>query len=403
MVNNYRREIVMAHKPGYRMRGSGTWIAPRAGSFYRSVDDDLYYRGAGFRDWIKNAASSAFSALIKFIVPHVKQAGPDLAQMMTKYAANKASDYIKRSDRLGAAEGLVSQALSDLPSVVKDLVQKQIDDKFEPLTERALEALRVRGGASRENREYMAEQSVLDAMPYIEQELEPLRAKLDLIHSFAEQLADGKARDAHGTLAKLSTVMTSENPNGALTPLAQLVETMITAVIQYLAKTNELPPSMARMTEACCRMCTQNTTMTMAPLIAQRMKEHHELGLDMGPQVSNLAAILPGMGTYEINPDEKRGGFVGGLLMALLPALVSGGMSLIGRAVMPAGDRGGALMTMLPRIEQDMSDTFDQIIRKVIAQQIASQRGSGSNPATSKRHLLAIAGPKQATKRQKVK
>lgn len=401
MVNNYRRDIVMAHKPGYRMRGSGTWIAPRAGSYYRSVDDDLYYRGAGFRDWIKNAASSAFSALIKFIVPHVKQAGPDLAQMMTKYAANKASDYIKRSDRLGAAEGLISQALSDLPGVVKDLVQKQIDDKFEPLTEKALAALRVRGGASRENREYMAEQSVLDGMPYIEQELEPLRAKLNLIQSFTEQLGDGKARDAHGTLAKLSAVISGENPNGALTPLAQLVETMITAVIQYLAKTNELPPSMARMTEACCRMCTQNTTLSMAPLLAQRIKEHHELGLDMGPQVSNLAAILPGMGAYEISPDDKRGGFVGGLLMALLPALVSGGMSLIGRAVMPSGDRGSGtgVLTVLPKLEQDMTDVFEQIIRKTIA----SQRGSGSNAATSKRQLLAIAGPKQATKRQKVK
>lgn len=401
MVNNYRRDIVMAHKPGYRMRGSGTWIAPRAGSMYRTVDDDLYYRGAGFRDWIKNAASTALSALIKFIVPHVKRAGPDMAQMMTKYAANKASDYIRRSDRLGAAEGLVSQALSDLPGVVKDLVQKQIDDRFEPLTQKALDALKARGGASNENREFMAEQTILDAMPYIEQELSTLRTKLALIQSFAGQIKDGKVRDAHSTLGKLSTVVSSENRNGALAPVAQLVESMITAVMQYLSKTGALSPAMASMTDACCRMCAQDTTVSMAPLLGQRMKEHRELGMELGPRISNLAAIMPGMGTFEINPDDKRGGFAAGLIMALAPALVSGAMSLIGRAVIPDADRGsGTLTDYWPSLDGNMHE----MVSNILSHHIAAQKGDRSIQPEIKRHLLAaIAAPKQASKRQKIK
>ena len=393
MVNNYRREMVMVRKPGYRMRGAGTWIAPRAGSYYRTVDDDLYYRGAGFRDWIKQAASTAFQALVKFIVPHIKRSGPDVAQMMTKYAANKAADYIRRTEKLGPAEGLIAQALSDLPSVVKDIVRKQIDEKVEPLTEAALNALRSRGGASPENREVMAQQAILDALPYIEEELEPLREKLSLMQMFGEQFANGRTREANATMQQLSSVVADENYNGALTPIAQLVESMITAVVQFLTKTNGLPKGMERLTDSCCRMCSQNST--LPPTIIQKLKEHHELGMNMGPKVSHFAAILPGLGSFEIDPEDKRGGFAGitALLAGVLPALVSGGMSLIGNAISRgSSDRGGAF-----DVEKELFDVYDDILSKHIA------KHTNHEQAAVKRQLKAIAGTKQPAKRQKIK
>jgi hypothetical protein len=361
----------------------------------------MFYRGAGFRDWIKKAASTAFSTLVKFVVPHIKNSGPDLAQMMTRYAANKASDYIKRSDKLGPAQGLVAQALSDLPGMVKDLVQKQLNDKFEPLTERALQDLRSRGGASPENRELMAQQTILDALPYIEEELEPLREKLSLIELFGEQIGHGKMRDAHTTLEKLSAVVTTENPNGALTPIAQLIESMITAVIQFLAKSKGLSLGMERLADACCRMCSQNSTLSMAPMISQRLKEHQELGMNMGPKVSHMAAILPGLGSFEINSDDKRGGFIGlgTLLAAVIPSLVSGGMSLIGKAMSKESEyRGSGLISnVLPMLEKDMTDVYNDILSKMIAD------NSKHDQAAVKRELKAITGQTRAAKRQKIK
>jgi hypothetical protein len=295
----------------------------------------------------------------------------------------------------------VTQALSDLPGMVKDLVQKQLNDKFEPLTERALQALRSRGGASPENRELMAQQTILDALPYIEQELEPLREKLSLIQSFGDQIGNGMMRDAHSTLEKLSSVVTTENPNGALTPIAQLVESMITAVIQFLAKSNGLPTGMERMTNACCRMCSQNSTLSMAPIISQRLKEHHELGMNMGPNVSHLAAIMPGLGTYEIDPAEKRGGFIGigsAILAAVLPALVSGSMSLIGKAITKnSDDRGSGFLTSLPTLEKDMKAAFEDILVKAIAKR------TNYDEAAVKRELKTVTGPHRAAKRQKIK
>jgi hypothetical protein len=312
--------------------------------------------------------------------------------MMTKYAANKAADYIKRSEKLGAAEGLVAQALSDLPSVVKDIVRKQIDEKVEPLSQAALQALKSRGGASPENREFMAQQVILDALPYIEQELEPLREKLALMQVFGEQFANGRTREANDTMQKLSSVASTENYNGALTPIAQLVETMITAVVQFLTKTKRLPKGLERMTDSCCRICAQNSS--LPPTITQKLKEHHELGMNMGPKVSHFAALLPGLGSFEIDPEDNRGGFmgIGAILAAALPALVSGGMSLIGNAISRGStDRGGADM------EKEMFDVFDEILSKHIAQH------TNHDQAAVKRQLKAIAGTKQPAKRQKIK
>lgn len=395
MVNNYRRDTVMARKPGYRMRGSGNWIAPRAGSYYRTLDDDMYYRGAGFRDWIKNAASTAYGALLKFIVPHIKQSGPDLAQMLTKYAANKATDYIKRSNKLGPAEGLVSQALSDLPGMVKDIVQKQLEDKFEPLAKKTLDELKARGGAASENREVMAQQAILDALPYIEEELEPLRTKLSLIQGFGEQMQEGRAREAHAMLEKLSNTVMEDNPHGSLTPVGQLVETMITAVLQYLSKTHGLPVGLERMADACCRMCSQNSTMAFTPVLNKRLQHYQELGVDMGPKMSHVAAILPGIGTYEIDPEEKRGGIfgVGSMMLGLLPSLVTGAVSLIGRAIDASNNRGsGGPMDL----EKEMTEVFTALINKSVPAHKWLQ-------TTNKRQSPAITGPKRGAKRQKLK
>lgn len=395
----YRREYVMAHKPGYRMRGSGNWIAPRAGSYYRTHDEDMYYRGAGFRDWIKQAAMSAFSALIKYIVPHVKASGPDIAQMMTKYAASKAADYIKRTDKMGAAEGLVTQALSDLPGVVKDIVQKQVSERFEPLSEKVLASLKARGGNSIANREVMAEQAILDALPYIEEEIEPLRRKLALIERYGINLGEGRARDAHASLEKLSSVMMNENHKGALAPLGQLIETMILAVFQYLSKTNGVPSQLLKMSDSCCRISAQSNTMPFVPLLTNRLREFQDIGLDLGKGTPHMAALFPGLGTYEISPEESRGGFGLGasLALAIIPALVSGGIDLIGRATIPHdSDRAGSLsMTNMGQLEQDMTTLFTDIINKAIA--------SNRSGSSSKRQLLCIAGPKPPTKRSRVK
>jgi hypothetical protein len=399
MVNAYRRDMA---KPGYRMRGTGTWIAPRAGSYYNRIDDAMYYRGAGFRDWIKQAASTALRALIKFVVPHVKQSGPDVAQMLAKYAAQKAAAYVTRSEKLGPAQGMVSQALSDLPNVVKDLVQKQIDDKFEPLSERVLQNLQARGGAAPENRELMAQQTIVDAMPYIERELIPLREKLELIEMFGERMSSGKAREAHDALEKLSARVSSENTNAPLTPVRQLVESMITAVMQFLAKTNNLPTGMEHMADSCCRICSTNNTLTMSPVISRRLREFDELGLDMGPKIPQLTAIMPGLGAYEIPSDDTRGGFLGmaaslaPMLMGIVPALVSGGMEMIGKLIPQSYTDRGSGREAWAETERQMANVFEGILNKHISQSTANH---GSH---LKRHTKTVTSRKPSNKRQKV-
>lgn len=408
MVNTYRHEHTMALKPSYRMRGSGNWIAPRAGSYYRVYDDDMYYRGAGFRDWIRQAASTALKALIKFVVPHVKQSGPDLAKMLTKYAAGKASDYIKRTDKLGTSEGLITQALSDLPSVVKDIVQKQIDDRFEPLSQKVLAKLDERGGAASENREMMAQAAVLDAMPYIEEALEPLRRKLSLLTNFGSQVHEGKARDAHNSLEMLSGVLTSENPNGPLFALSQLVESMIVAVYQYLAKTGNLPPSMGGLGESCCRMCSQSNTMPANALLNARTQQYNDLGLNLGNNVNHLAAIMPGLGIYEIEPSPDRGGIVGlgaALLTALVPALVSSGVGLIGSAI--EGSRGGfglgdgTMLSILPELTKQMEEEFKRQSNSFLKKYKIPSGASINVPDRGVTHSTKSAKP--PAKRQRLK
>ena len=404
--NSRRRDLVMGSHPGYRFRGTGNWIAPRAGSsYYKSMDDDMYYRGAGFKDWIKNAAKTAFNVLVKYVVPHVRESAPDLAKLMTNYAASKAADYVNRSERLGPAKGLISQALSDLPGVVKDIVKHQIENKFEPLTARLLQDLQERGGADVENRELMAQQAVIDAMPLIEEEILPLRLKLAMVENYGGHISNGNTRDAFSQLQHLSNILSKENSNGALGPLGLLLETMIVSVVQMLSKTNNMSPCIRGMCDSCSRMCScDNTFSPIQNKVSSKIDMLRDLGLDLG-RANTLAAFLPGLGSFEIVPDSNRGGFaVMPLLAAALPALVSGGVDLISRAISYStskGDqRGGAVLNKtVEELRDEMQGVFKDILQKVDAQ----NKTGISNKSIVHKRTTPLGGQKPSTKRLRIK
>lgn len=380
-----RASKYVGRNPGCRLRGHGSWLGPRAGSLYKRWDPEIYYRGAGFMDWLKNAAAMALRAIKRYIIPHIVKSGPDMAKLLTKYATNKAADYIDSSQRFGPAKGLIRQALNDLPSVVGDIVQSQINQRFEPLDKSALDSLKQQRASGPDNRQLMALYSMLDARPVIEQAMEPLMRKYNSIERYSHLLNDGRTRDAYEVLSRMGPMDSCRPEFKQLQSIIDLIESMITSNISHAEDTGMIPPSSAlnqflsgavRVCENCCSVSDLRNVVESRRNISALKKK---------PIFDAMHTISPGMGEFDLA--SNRGGFVGmaSLGAMLIPALIGmlpGMVSSVSDAVAThTRGKGLDIESIIPRSE------LQKILEKALSDGFVK---SNFKPPT-KKHNLAVA------------
>ncbi|MGL5745510.1 MAG: hypothetical protein ACRCXX_10215 [Cetobacterium sp.] len=282
-------------------------------------------------DWIRKAASAAFSALKQFIIPHLQKSGPDLAKVLVSYASQKAADYVKQSEQLGTSKGLVTQALLDLPAVVQGIVAQQLKDRFEPLNPDTVIALKEAGGDTRGsgNRQLLALSSVVDAMPYIMEEVERLQNRFDIIDRYGQLLNSGRTRDAAEIADTLAPLLADDYENSSdIAPIIRLVESMITSAIEWAEQEQMIPvdhplSNFLSNTQKLCHCCN---SIPVRKTLDDRLK----IKVHRKPPGANALALLaPGFGEFDLQ--KERGGVFGAAAIAslIIPALIGAVPSMV--------------------------------------------------------------------------
>lgn len=334
---------------GYHMRGAGPWLSPRAGKgLIRKWDNDFSgKRGSGFFQSLRSMLSAAWTAIKKFVVPYLQESGPDVAHTLAKYAANRAQDYVKSSNRFGPAQGLVTTALDDLPGVVAELVKKQLNDRHNPLGNAENEKLQSEGlrgqGA---NMPYLTMQALIDARPLIAKALSDTTKRFQLIEEYGDHFAKGEARNAFGKMKALTSIQDTVDDKSML-DLVHLVQSMINVSVQAAEQDGLITPGTPLCTflESACQLVNHCHE---SPDTKQFIDERTLCTLHKKGQLSKGICLLnPGAGDFTVDPSE-RGGF--SFLLGVLAPLVG---SVVNQVIETIRGSGGDIY--------DQSDFADRL------------------------------------------
>lgn len=321
---------------GYHMRGAGPWLSPRAGKgLFRKWDNDFSgRRGSGFFQSLRSMLSAAWTAIKKFVVPYLQESGPDVAQTLAKYAANRAQDYVRSSNRFGPAQGLVTTALDDLPSVVAELVRKQLNDRHNPLgnaekDKLVSEGLRGEGA----NMPYLTMQALLDARPLIAKALQDTSQRFQLIDEYGDHVAKGEARNAFAKMKALTSIQDRVDDK-AMLDLVHLVQSMINVSVQAAEQDGLITPGTPLCTflENACQLVNHcHESPDTKQFIDDRTlcTLHHKSPLSKG-----ICLLNPGGGDFTVDPGE-RGGF--GFLVGVLAPLVGEAINQVIQTIRGSG------------------------------------------------------------------
>lgn len=325
------------------LRGSGAqWLSRRAGRQQYDGSVIGMSRGAGWRDNLRSFFAKAGAMIKRFILPKLKQYGPQVAEQMAKYALNEASAFAKRKNAPDRIQALVDQATADVPRVVADTLRR-IDS----------ETLR---GSGPDDSEYItpeeAEAFIRQILPQLRElmsnrVLPKLRA-LERMGSepYQRSLASQSVMYDNDWRTAMSDVTVDLSDEMAF--LVQLGNAIIQSILAFTHSRNLGVPEFERLLVG-----AQKVLMFMAPsqdtaLATTKMRMLTSSPNDEDdPQISSLKAVLPTVANIsptrtqrervertvlrltmstpcpsKTKRSEDRGGFLGAAI--LVPALAAG-------------------------------------------------------------------------------
>lgn len=375
----------------YGMRGNGPYWASRGG-YPVSIDFLDIPRGEGRLADFGNLIKSAWVNVKRFVMPYLKTHGKEYAQKILELGATKASDYLEKSQKLGAATGLVTQALQDLPSVVTDIVARKIADHQDPLSRQEKSQLIgefQRGGKMEE----ITQAVITQAMPYIKDAANLLEQKYQLIEAYADGLKkntlDVESMKAYLTLQRQYKDSLMSDDDYAKAFFTEMMEHMILSAIQHADQYKLITPG-SRLHLFTCG----------ANKLKDKLAEHFEGAQYMTNRraavIGKKSPLCDGLCTLkqsdmDIDFSETRGGFpIAALASAAIPALM-GLIPTIGQAISD-WKRGSGY--------QDIdTDILPQLIANAIDNTYAKRSMSLPNARKTHSSLLAIAAPPKRRRR----
>lgn len=317
------------------VRGKGPYIGKRGGSRFRGngidIGSDFDVRGAGpWAEAFKNMMRSAWSNIKKVILPLAKQGGVELTQALARKASEKAQDYVNKSEALGPAKGLITQALLDLPQVVTDVVSAQLNQRMRVLDDEGRKTLQEQGlrGGLAENLEFYTQDMMTTARPVIESAIGDLFNKYRTIEQYTDVVrGGGTSRDAHALTQNVARqkMMRKDKIFGeddvAKKYFADLVENLCQSALYYAEQMDYIKPGSR--TRQFLNGCN---TMVMAlnsdPGVQHLVTERKRM---MPFQKTELCQGMCLLGDADTDIDVARGGALpwGLIAQTVLPGLAS--------------------------------------------------------------------------------
>lgn len=310
-----------------KFRGQGPYWASRGGNPNNNLDFMDIPRGDGRFSNIGDFFKRAWQGVKRLVVPYIKSQGPQYARKILELGAQKAADYVEKSNKLGPAKGLVQQALQDLPTIVTSIIDRKINDGEDPLQpedENYLLSELPRGG----NMQEIGHNLVTDAMPIIRAASSVLQQKFDLIDKVAQAVANNQIdHDAIKMFYKLQQkqkedMMTEDDYVKAI--FTETLENMILAALQHADKQNLIAPGtpLYRFLHGGANKVLDKLQESFET--SQYVCDRRACMINKKSPLCNGICTLKTSDVDISTDDDDRGGFIGAtaLATAVLPALI---------------------------------------------------------------------------------
>lgn len=345
-------------------------MSPRAG--IKGYNPVYSFRGSGwgtsFIAFLRNAAK----AFKDFVLPRLKQHGPDIAKAVASYAMNQGKQFLK-SRTSSDVQTVVDRVTEDLPQIVSDVVRRQTDQ---------------RGSGPAYDDIVSLQNAVVAARPYIRDVLNTyLLPKMNALVRLSKRntnVMTNLNRLAVDRDADIKQVMQLQTtmPEDALYIL-RITESIIVAVVAMLYEEKMLDkthPLYSLIEGAMTALKATGSNWEMAQPLQQRRQL---FSIDNEPvAIQSLLQLMPGIGPLQLTERiqkkrsaPKRRGGIAPLVALAVPALATGIPALVSAVsdIVSHWTRGSGDGVLLNRLDELASEYNSSPIDRQMAMKLLSK------------------------------